>query len=151
MARSTIRTSVILGAGASRGVSYANVTDIPSPLDGDFFDLLQRLEPHEKDEPAVKAVREWAMSPKDIALRRSLERMFYTLHLRAYLGEKLIGGRREVSSKQVITNFALAVQSLLRKAHGTRTCKHHKKLLPRNASQRPTISWCGDTRCLKPM
>jgi hypothetical protein len=71
------RTTLVLGAGASRAVSYANTGDIPSPLDSDFFDLLQRLEPHEKDEPAVKAVLEWSMEPKDVGLRRSMERLFY--------------------------------------------------------------------------
>jgi hypothetical protein len=38
------RVTLVLGAGASRGVSYAHQGRIPSPLDGDFFDLLQRLE-----------------------------------------------------------------------------------------------------------
>jgi hypothetical protein len=46
--------TVILGAGASRDVSYAGGGEgcpagdlgqkVPSPLDSDFFDLLQQLE-----------------------------------------------------------------------------------------------------------
>ena len=46
--------SIILGAGASRGVSYSRESDMPSPLDRDFFDLLQRLEPQKKDTPFVE-------------------------------------------------------------------------------------------------
>jgi len=37
------RNLVVLGAGASRAVSYANEGHIPSPLDRDFRDLLTRL------------------------------------------------------------------------------------------------------------
>ena len=50
------RVTLVLGAGASRGVSYAHQGRIPSPLDGDFFDLLQRLEPSGRDEAAVEFV-----------------------------------------------------------------------------------------------
>src|SRR5262249_21654814 len=35
----------VFGAGASRAVSYGRSTDMLSPLDRDFFDLLQRLQP----------------------------------------------------------------------------------------------------------
>lgn len=44
----------VLGAGVSRAVSYPQKSDILSPLDRDFFDLLQRLDPKEKDELAVQ-------------------------------------------------------------------------------------------------
>jgi hypothetical protein len=36
-------TMLVLGAGASRAVSYAHQGEMLSPLDSDFFDLLQRL------------------------------------------------------------------------------------------------------------
>jgi CHASE2 domain-containing sensor protein len=39
------RIALVLGAGASRAVSYAHLGQVPSPLDSDFFDLLQRLNP----------------------------------------------------------------------------------------------------------
>src|ERR1700726_1242520 len=79
----------VLGAGA-RAVSYARRTDVASPLDRDFFDLLQRLQAKEKDDVAVR----WVLG-KILTLpfeyRRSLERAFYTLHLRSYLQRKLSG------------------------------------------------------------
>jgi len=50
------RIAVVLGAGASRGVSYAETCDIQSPLDTDFFDLLQRVDAGSSDEQAVKSV-----------------------------------------------------------------------------------------------
>jgi TFIIF-interacting CTD phosphatase-like protein len=60
----------------------------PSPLDSDFFDLLQRLEPAQEDLEAVQSVLEQVSSlPQECW--RSMERAFYTLHLRPYLAEKL--------------------------------------------------------------
>ena len=49
--------AVVLGAGASRSVSYAHEREQPSPLDSDFFDLLNRLEPRTEDAGAVQFVR----------------------------------------------------------------------------------------------
>lgn len=124
------RVTLVLGAGASRGVSYAHQGRIPSPLDGDFFDLLQRLEPSDRDEPAVKFVLHQCSTIADYELRRSMERAFYTLHLRAYLREKLLDDpKAEHETELLVGNFARAVQSLLRAAHGKRVCEHHKKLL----------------------
>jgi hypothetical protein len=117
----------VLGAGASRAVSYARRTDVSSPLDKDFFDLLQRLEPKEKDEAAVDWVLE-RMSTLPFEYRRSLERTFYTLHLRSYLRRKLAGADRS-EEEAVVSHFARAVVALLRKAHGTHTCENHKYVL----------------------
>jgi len=121
------RATFVLGAGASRSVSYARATNVPSPLDRDFFDLLQRLEPQEKDEGAVGWVLE-RMSTLPFDYRRSLERAFYTLHLRSYLHRKL-ARTDETEEKAVVGNFARAVVALLRKAHGTHTCESHAYLL----------------------
>ncbi len=119
----------LLGAGASRGVSYASLGETPSPLDSDFFDLLQRLKPRSKDRKAV----EWVLS--EVAqlpweLRSSMERTFYTLHLRAYLKRKLVSKAPEDTSEeeQILANFARAIEALLRKAHGTRRCDYHSLL-----------------------
>jgi len=116
----------VLGAGASRSVSYARERDILSPLDRDFFDLLQRLEPQDKDEPAVAWVVS-QMSTLPLEYRRSLEKAFYTLHLRSYLRRKLAGADRS-GEEAVVGQFARAVVALLRKAHGTQTCENHKVL-----------------------
>jgi hypothetical protein len=83
-----MNVAVVLGAGASRGVSYARQRDIPSPLDRDFFDLLQRFDPDEKDEECVERTLRWAQQLPD-EYWRSMERSFYTLHLKAYLLRKL--------------------------------------------------------------
>lgn len=98
-----------------------------SPLDRDFFDLLQRLEAKEKDEPAV----DWVLSrisTLPFEYRRSLERTFYTLHLRSYLNRKLAGADRS-GEEAVVSNFARAVVALLRKAHGIHICGNHEFLL----------------------
>ena len=117
----------VLGAGASRAVSYARTTDVPSPLDRDFFDLLQRLEAKEKDEAAIGWVLE-KMATLPFEYRRSLEKAFYTLHLRSYLRRKLAGADNS-EEEAVVSHFARAVVALLRKAHGTHTCEHHKYVL----------------------
>jgi SIR2-like protein len=118
----------VLGAGASRSVSYARNTDVPSPLDRDFFDLLQRLEPQEKDEAAVGWVVE-KMLTLPFEYRRSLERAFYTLHLRSYLRRKLTSAVEKTEEEAVVSHFARALVALLRKAHGVRTCENHEYLL----------------------
>lgn len=52
--------ALILGAGASRGVSYARDREVLSPLDRDFFDLLQRLDPKDsKDEECKDKTLRW--------------------------------------------------------------------------------------------
>jgi len=128
MATDQIQTIVVLGAGASRSVSYANKGGYPSPLDADFFDLLQRVEAGEHDGPAVKSVLEHVrrLSPDHW---RSMERAFYTLQLRAYLYEKLTGTSADTSDTEVVANFARCVQCLLRKAHGKDICSFHQDLL----------------------
>jgi len=123
------RLGLVLGAGASRGVSYADAGDILSPLDADFFDLLQRTAPatSEKDELAVAhVIAEVQKLPYDYW--RSMERAFYTLHLSAYMTTKLKHDA-DHRDEQVIKEFAQCVQVLLRKAHGKRTCKYHQHIL----------------------
>ena len=100
----------VVGAGASNSVSYSKETDVLSPLDRDFFDLLQRLEAQEKDEPAVNWVLT-RMSTLPFEYRRSLERTFYTLHLRSYLGRKLAGAD-EREEEAVAGNFARSNSSV---------------------------------------
>src|ERR1019366_5230341 len=122
-------TVVVLGAGASRGVSYADNSSFPSPLDYDFFDLLQRLNPRTGDLKAVKDVLEdVAVLPREYW--RSFERAFYTLQLRAYLSEKLRFAGPYKQDTRVVTDFALCIHALLREAHGKKTrCEYHESIL----------------------
>jgi hypothetical protein len=129
------KTAIVLGAGASRGVSYAHIGEYPSPLDSDFFDLLQRLpkrsreDSHkiDKDDVAVSFVLK-RLKTLPHEFRRSLERTFYTLQLRAFLEHKLTGTIPAYSDARIMSEFARAIQALLRKAHGKEICKHHEKL-----------------------
>lgn len=120
--------AMILGAGASRGVSYAHEVDLPSPLDYDFFDLLQRLIPSESDREACDYVLR-AVGTLPHEYRRSMEKSFYTLQLRAYLSEIL--ARQPKADVDVIRHFARAIQAVLRQAHGRKKCKHHQNFLSR--------------------
>ena len=122
-------TTVVLGAGASRGVSYAREANFPSPLDFDFFDLLQRLEPRPGDKKAVALILEQVRAlPREYW--RTFERAFYTLHLKAFLSERLESGEKFLTDSRIVTDFALCVHALLREAHGKETkCVYHEKLL----------------------
>lgn len=124
------RTALILGAGASRGVSYAHLGAYPSPLDSDFFDLLQRLTPNPKPGKDDKAVAFVLSHLKSLPheFRRSMERTFYTLHLRAYLEQKLAEEQPIISADRIMAQFARAIQALLRKAHGKEVCQHHQRI-----------------------
>jgi hypothetical protein len=134
----------VLGAGASRAVSYARKSDVQSPLDKDFFDLLQRLDPGEKDEAAVDWVLQ-QISTLPFEYRRSLERTFYTLHLRAYMRRKLTGTSME-EEENVVGHFARALVALLRKAHSTRTCEYHRSGLFGNKVHQRTLWTLPDFR-----
>jgi hypothetical protein len=126
----TPKRVVVLGAGASRAVSYVKNVKYRSPLDTDFFDLLQQ-----RLAGAVEAEIKGAISrvlarvsslPYDYW--RSMERAFYTLHLRAYLADKLGNRSLEDSDQKVIEDFAIAIQALLRFAHEKNLCEHHEAL-----------------------
>ena len=121
---------MILGAGASRGVSYAHVGEYPSPLDSDFFDLLQRMTPQLKPNKDDKAISFVLARLKSLPYeyRRSMERTFYTLQLRSYLQDKLTDVRPPFSDERIMAEFARAIQALLRKAHGKQVCAHHGRI-----------------------
>ncbi len=121
--------AVVLGAGASRGVSYAHEREQPSPLDSDFFDLLNRLEPRTTDRDAVKFVQK-QIEALPLDYRRSMERSFYTIQLRAFMARKLGATRKpQPSEYEIVANFARCIQALLRSAHGKEFCENHNRLM----------------------
>jgi len=128
-------TTVVLGAGASRAVSYAHQGGNLSPLDADFFDLLPRL--RNLADNQAKA-RDWVLSEVGRLPfgRSSLEKSFYTLHLRALMATTL-DVSLPYTVEEVVLNFVTCMDAALRAAHSTRTCAHHEKLfdsLSRNDS-----------------
>jgi hypothetical protein len=118
---------LVLGAGASRGVSYANLGEIPSPLDYDFFDLLQRLNPRKEDSDAVNFIKT-QITTLPHEYRHSMERAFYTLQLRAFIEAKL-GGAESEADQKIIGDFACCIQGLLRAAHNQNVCAHHSRIM----------------------
>lgn len=134
--------TVILGAGASRDVSYARGGEgcsggdmgpkMPSPLDSDFFDLLQQLEAQTKNTPAKEAMRriiDKVLKWKGDSLWQSMEKMFYSLHLSEMLDHKLFAPESYRSLKELVNDFLLSIRALLNEAHGTRVCMRHCMLL----------------------
>lgn len=125
------RTLLVLGGGASRAVSYNREGLIPSPLDGDFRDLLSRL--HKTpggslDNDIQKVIR--LISSLPLHLAKSMERSFYTLHLRALMGNTL-GVKLDNSESDIVRLFARVISALLREAHGKKVCEKHQALVER--------------------
>lgn len=134
--------SVILGAGASRDVSYATGDgcsggdlgpSMRSPLDGDFFDLLQQLATHVEESEAKESMRriiDKVVNWKSQPLWRSMEGMFYNLHVSAVLEHKLyLADRPPDPARQLVNDFLRSIRRLLGEAHGTRVCVRHQLLL----------------------
>ncbi len=122
--------TILLGAGASRSINYEiRPHPMPSPLDSDFFQLLQRLRPRSADQGAVDTILHlWRQNVGDQPWDESMERFFFRMHLRETLRERLLGS----SAGGVLAleeNFATAIAALLRAAHGTYSCKYHQKIL----------------------
>ncbi len=132
-------------------MSYAHVGEYPSPLDSDFFDLLRRLPKKsrkekrkiDKDDAAVSFVLNRLKSlPHEF--RRSMERTFYTLQLRAYLQNKLTDEQPTYSDEKIMAEFARAIQALLRKAHGKEVCEHHASIFRSLGAQDVILSFNYD-------
>jgi hypothetical protein len=104
--------------------------------------------------PAVKFVRKHVRG-LPLHYRRSMERSFYTLHLRAFMARKL---RSSVSSglteSEIVANFARCIQALLRTAHGRAFCKSHNALVRKLRRKDTVISFNYDLvveRALRPI
>jgi hypothetical protein len=122
------RIAIVLGAGASRDVSYAGRVDISSPLDADFFDLLQRVKARTEDRGAKEAVLN-SVRRLPYECWRSFERAFYTLHLRALISAKLDDEPYDNSAvTAIVEKFTRCLEAVLREAHGTRECQNHNRL-----------------------
>ena len=129
------RYSLILGAGASRSVSYAKKRPLPSFLDNDFFELLQKLEAQRKDKSAVTELIEYVLKLSSEATWLSMERTFYTLHNRLQMSELLFGNKSQLPSvAHFLDRFTVAVDALLRAAHGQESCSFHINFLERMSS-----------------
>lgn len=141
------RRVIILGAGASRSVSYASTRSIPSPLDGDFFDLAQQHSPKDKKGPdalALKRLIRYARELLPSSHWRSMERAFYTLHLRALMARVVGRKKRSLTEEKIVSDFARGLQALLRGAHGRKICQHHSRLFDTLRSDDAVITFNYD-------
>jgi SIR2-like protein len=139
--------ALILGAGASRAVSYASKRSIPSPLDADFFDLLQRIEPQETDAQAVHSIINHVLERPSESLWNSMERMFYTLHMRASMSKTLFPKENEDQEDRFLGDFTRATIALLRAAHGQSVCLNHSSVFLGIGSSDAIITFNYDLVC----
>ena len=109
------KTTIVLGAGAGRAVSYAEEMAIDSPLEGDFFDLLGWVKVQtgealkRKTERAIQYILDRARRQSGDALPNSMERMFYTWHVHDSLREMLgLVSDGTSPAKTLEDNFALS-------------------------------------------
>lgn len=122
---------MVLGAGASRSVSYASKMNILSALDADFFELLQRLRSSAspKDVDHIEFVIKQGLSDSSERLWQSFERLFYTVWYRAQIRQWLFSNDGLPHPQVVEEHFARSIQALLRAAHGREVCSRHAHLL----------------------
>lgn len=137
------RLTLLLGAGASRAVSYAPKMPSRSPLDSDFFELLQKVEPRAKDEPAVSELIQWVLAAGE-PIWKSMEQAFYTLHVRARMSELLFPKGLEATPSKLLHCFTRSVNALLREAHGTESCDHHIYFLQKMRSSDTIVTFNYD-------
>jgi SIR2-like domain len=137
--------AIVLGAGASRGVAYAQEMSMPSPLDSDFFDLLQRLDQsNNKFGPAVSFLIEGCLARPEERLWQSMEKLFYSLYLRATIQDVIDDGAVQEHRARVVKNFTRALDALLREAHGTCSCLYHEELILGASSEDSIITFNYD-------
>src|SRR5947209_2336975 len=115
--------AVILGAGASRGVSYRH-QNFASPLDTDFFDLLQRLPGARHDD--IQYILRQASNHSEYVWE-SLEKCFYTLENRAHTRTRFFNSTED-SRERIHSSFVNSIHSLLGAAHAGKHCDHHQHL-----------------------
>jgi hypothetical protein len=144
--------TMILGAGASRAVAYASVMSTLSPLDSDFFELLQRLtlsDANNKIRQKVNRSRDFVieavLSQGNQSLWTSMERMFYTLHVHKRMRDVIFPGEPDVYTEEgLLKHFARAIQALLRAAHEKMSCRHHEYLFRRLAARDAIVTFNYD-------
>jgi hypothetical protein len=74
-----------------------------------------------------------------------MERLFYTRHLNAVIRHKFIMPEGSVDpAKQLLRDFARAIQALLRRAHGKKVCVHHQRLFQRLTGQDAIVTFNYD-------
>ncbi len=139
-------TALVLGAGASRGVSYRTSRPCASPLDCDFFQILgqqvdllgQWRKPYGLTHDLRSTLNEVLACPD---LRESLERAFYTLHVSTVMRDLLF---EDCPVQFFLRRFARSISFLLRKAHDKEVCQHHTRLFRRLNSSDAIITFNYD-------
>jgi len=131
------------GGGKSWGVLCYQAAN-SFPLDCDFFELLQKIDPASKDEPAVTELIQWILASDD-GTWSSMERTFYTLYIRARMSEILFPQEKsEVSVARLLSSFTRAIDALLRVAHGKKSCAYHLELLRKMSATDGVITFNYD-------
>ena len=144
--------TVLLGAGASRGVSYRPEMQMDSPLDSDFYDLLLRLHVNLKRKKLQRRIYKAKHYITDLArsgvgenLWGSMEKLFYSSHVRETMRQMIEPTKDGIDSvKELEEHFAVAIQSLLPVAHGTERCDFHQNLFQRLSENDAVVTFNYD-------
>lgn len=121
-------TVVIVGAGASRGASFATEVSLAPPMDADFFSTLSRLPSSEAGRKLITFVREQYGHELGISMERFFSEADYTTRFHTEL--KVDRGARTKKYEKALEQFYAAVADIL---HSTTSeeCRYHRRLAQR--------------------
>jgi hypothetical protein len=135
---------IVLGAGATRGCSFADAAKFPClpPLDGDFFTQLQRVR-NKKHQKLIREVLEDVVELFGYNFDATMETVFttleHTIRLLEATGKQFrnfdLGELRE-KRERLIQAVAVVLEESLTKADGhgassrePHVCQHHRRLV----------------------
>lgn len=122
-----LKTLVLLGAGASRGASFASENRGPlPPLDLDFFRQLQRLARSRPVDHLLSFVRSEFGARLNVSMEEFFSQAEYTdrFHTQIKVGR----GRRTGRYKKALEAFYESIPLLFDKAVGNGRCEYHERL-----------------------
>lgn len=122
------KTLVVLGAGASRGASFANGALLPPPVDRDFFQILQMSRTGRTED--ARALLEHVRDAYGPALDIGMETVFSNLDAAKTFAQevKIDPGPTVTWPKKMIGTFRRVLPELLGETIGSAKCEHHLAL-----------------------
>jgi hypothetical protein len=122
------KTLVVLGAGASRGASFAKGAMLPPPVDRDFFQILQMSKTGRTEDG--RALLDHVRDAYGPALDIGMETVFSNLDAAKTFAQKakIDPGPTPSWPEKTIDRFRRVLPELLRETIGSAECTHHLAL-----------------------
>lgn len=118
---------VVLGAGATRGSSFASQsTAVLPPLDLDFFQQVSRLEPSDRTRRLLRFVREEFGTEVGLSMEEFFSQVDYTDRFHRELN--IDPGPNVKRYEQALSDFMAVLPRLLHESIDGYSCSHHGEL-----------------------